>query len=61
MEAKQIYRLKVDSSGRIVLPADTRARNHIEEGDTLVVIEDRAGTAHQNARTVTNGSAGTFR
>jgi AbrB family looped-hinge helix DNA binding protein len=39
----QVYRLKVDSSGRIVLPADARARNHIAEGDTVIVVEDALG------------------
>ena len=42
-EKQQVYHLKVDSSGRIVLPADARARNHIAEGDTVVVMEDTAG------------------
>ena len=40
---RQTYHLKVDSSGRIVLPAAARARNHIAEGDTLVVVEDDNG------------------
>jgi AbrB family looped-hinge helix DNA binding protein len=40
---RQVYHLKVDSSGRIVLPADARARNHIAEGDTVVVVEDAQG------------------
>ena len=40
---QQVYRLKVDSSGRIVLPAETRARNHIVEGDTLMLVEDAQG------------------
>jgi AbrB family looped-hinge helix DNA binding protein len=39
----QVYRLKVDTSGRIVLPADLRQKNHIAEGDTIVVIKDDAG------------------
>jgi AbrB family looped-hinge helix DNA binding protein len=40
---RQIYHLKVDNSGRIVLPAEARSRNHISEGDTVVVIEDDQG------------------
>jgi AbrB family looped-hinge helix DNA binding protein len=40
---KQVYNLKVDASGRIVLPADARQRNHIAEGDTVVIIDDDAG------------------
>jgi len=39
----QVYHLKVDTSGRIVLPADARQRNHIAEGDTVVVIDDDSG------------------
>ena len=40
---RHVYHLKVDSSGRIVLPADARQRNHIAEGDAVVVIEDGHG------------------
>ena len=39
----QVYQLKVDSSGRIVLPAESRARNRIAEGDTVTVVEDNHG------------------
>jgi AbrB family looped-hinge helix DNA binding protein len=42
-DKQQVYHLKVDSSGRIVLPAEARARNHIAEGDTVVIIEDSQG------------------
>lgn len=40
---QQVYHLKVDASGRIVLPADARQRNHIAEGDTVVIVEDAHG------------------
>ena len=40
---RQTYHLKVDASGRIVLPADARARNHIAEGDIVTVVEDENG------------------
>jgi AbrB family looped-hinge helix DNA binding protein len=40
---RQVYNLKVDSSGRIVLPSQTRARLHIAGGDTVVIIEDESG------------------
>ena len=40
---RQTYHLKVDSSGRIVLPAEARARKQIAEGDTVVVVEDNNG------------------
>jgi AbrB family looped-hinge helix DNA binding protein len=39
----QVYHLKVDTSGRIVLPAEARARSHIAEGDTVIVVEDDHG------------------
>jgi AbrB family looped-hinge helix DNA binding protein len=39
----QVYHLKMDASGRIVLPADARQRNHIAEGDTVVIVEDAQG------------------
>ena len=39
----RVSRTKVDSSGRIVLPAEGRQRNHISEGDTVVVVEDDNG------------------
>ena len=39
----QVYRLKVDTSGRIVLPTEARERNHIAGGDTVVVVEDAQG------------------
>ena len=39
----QVYNIKVDASGRIVLPADARQRNRIAEGDTVTVIEDDSG------------------
>jgi hypothetical protein len=40
---KQVYNLKVDASGRIVLRADARQRNHIAEGVTVVIIDDDSG------------------
>ena len=40
---QQVYHLKVDASGRIVLPAEARERNHIAEGDTVVITEDEPG------------------
>ena len=42
-EGRQVYNLKVDASGRIVLPAEARERNHIVSGDTLVAVEDNTG------------------
>ena len=40
---QQVYHLKVDASGRIVLPAEARQRNHIAEGDTIIITEDAEG------------------
>ncbi len=39
----KIYRSKVDSSGRIVLPVDVRSRHHIHAGDQVVIIEGDDG------------------
>jgi AbrB family looped-hinge helix DNA binding protein len=41
--APQTYHLKVDSSGRILLPSETRERHRIANGDTVVVVEDVNG------------------
>ena len=38
-----VFRIKVDKSGRILLPAELRARHQISEGDTLVLIDDEQG------------------
>jgi AbrB family looped-hinge helix DNA binding protein len=40
---RQTYHLKVDASGRIVLPAEARVRNNIAEGDTVTVVADETG------------------
>jgi AbrB family looped-hinge helix DNA binding protein len=40
---RQVYHLKVDASGRIVLPAEARQRLHIAEGDTVIVVDDALG------------------
>ena len=40
---RRIYRSKVDSSGRIVLPAEVRQRQQIHAGDQVVLIEGRDG------------------
>lgn len=42
-QEQHIYQARVDSSGRIVIPAEARTRNKIKEGDTLVVVEDDHG------------------
>ena len=38
-----VYRLKVDSSGRLLLPTEVRDRHHIASGDTIVVLDGAAG------------------
>lgn len=43
-----VYHARVDASGRIVIPAEARQRNHIAEGDTLVVVEDEQGLHVKN-------------
>jgi AbrB family looped-hinge helix DNA binding protein len=39
----RIYRSRVDRSGRIVLPADVRSRQHIQTGDQVILIEHQDG------------------
>ena len=55
--ARQVYNLKVDPSGRIVLPAQTRERLHISGGDTVVIVEDESGVHLKNAEPATCGGA----
>src|SRR5580704_19444126 len=43
INAPQVYRLKVDTSGRILLPSELREDRHIEGGDTVVVVKDSLG------------------
>ena len=40
---RQVDNLKVDASGRIVLPSQTRERLHIAGGDTVIIVEDETG------------------
>jgi AbrB family looped-hinge helix DNA binding protein len=42
-EQARTYHSKVDASGRIVLPADVRLRQHINTGDQVVIIESSEG------------------
>jgi AbrB family looped-hinge helix DNA binding protein len=37
------YHTKLDSSGRIVIPAEVRQRKKLTEGDTVVVVDDDQG------------------
>ena len=37
---RNVYRSRVDASGRIVLPADVRLRQQIHTGDQVVLIEE---------------------
>ena len=38
----QVYRSKIDSSGRIVLPAELRSQLGVREGDAVVILGDGA-------------------
>jgi AbrB family looped-hinge helix DNA binding protein len=40
---QQVYHLKVDSSGRIAIPAEARERRRIAPGDTVVMSHDAFG------------------
>lgn len=39
----RVFRARVDASGRIVIPAESKLRKQIKEGDVLVVEEDDNG------------------
>lgn len=39
----KVYRARVDASGRIVIPAESRLRKQVKEGDQLIVEEDDKG------------------
>jgi bifunctional DNA-binding transcriptional regulator/antitoxin component of YhaV-PrlF toxin-antitoxin module len=40
---KQIYHVKLDSSGRLLIPSELRERHRIASGDMLVVADDSFG------------------
>lgn len=39
----QVFHIKLDSSGRLLIPAEARERYQIESSDTLVVVDDGRG------------------
>jgi bifunctional DNA-binding transcriptional regulator/antitoxin component of YhaV-PrlF toxin-antitoxin module len=41
--ANQVYHVKLDSSGRLLIPSELRDRHQIASGDTLVVADDSFG------------------
>ena len=41
--AKQVFHVKLDSSGRLLIPSESRERYHMESSDTLVVVDDGHG------------------
>jgi len=41
--AKQVYHVKLDSSGRLLIPSEARERHQMASGETLVVVEDEFG------------------
>lgn len=44
MEDKShVYHVKLDSSGRLLIPSEARERHHMAAGDTMVVVEDEFG------------------
>lgn len=42
-EQNHFYRLKVDSSGRLLLPSESKSRHRISNGDTVVIVDDGEG------------------
>lgn len=39
----QVFRTRIDSSGRIGLPMELRQRHGLGQGDTVILIEDAQG------------------
>ena len=39
----KVFRARVDASGRVVIPAESRLRKQVKEGDTVVFEEDDEG------------------
>ena len=42
-EESQVCRVRLDASGRIVIPATWRERHGLHKGDTILVAEDEQG------------------
>jgi AbrB family looped-hinge helix DNA binding protein len=42
-QEEHVYHTKIDSSGRIVIPVEARERRKLEEGDTILLVEDKHG------------------
>jgi bifunctional DNA-binding transcriptional regulator/antitoxin component of YhaV-PrlF toxin-antitoxin module len=40
---QKFYRAKIDSSGRVVIPADTNLRKITREGEEVFLVEDETG------------------
>lgn len=38
-----VYRSKIDASGRVLLPAELRARHGLECGDAVILVHDAGG------------------
>jgi bifunctional DNA-binding transcriptional regulator/antitoxin component of YhaV-PrlF toxin-antitoxin module len=39
----RVYHVKLDSSGRLLIPSEARERHQMSAGDTMVVVEDKFG------------------
>ncbi len=39
----QVYRSKIDASGRVLLPAELRAQHGLECGDPVILVHDAGG------------------
>lgn len=48
--ANRVYRLKVGSSGRLLLPIKARERHQIANGDTVVVLDGVDGIVSASGR-----------
>lgn len=55
-----MYHVKLDSAGRVLIPARLRQKLHVREGDTLVFTEDQAGAHLQTLAEVIKQSQDYF-
>ena len=63
-EEPKVYRSKIDSSGRILLPAELRSQHGLDVGDSVILVDEGTGVelkstaeAIQDAQTLFKSAA----
>ena len=57
----QHHHVRLDSAGRVVIPAELRRRWHLDKGDTLLLVEEPSGVRMQTMKQVVQESQAYFR